>query len=155
MLRSIAMVSVLALALAGCDSTGNKQTAGTVLGGLGGAVAGAQFGQGSGQIAAGVAGALIGALIGSEVGKSLDRADQAAMARTTQSALESNPTGQATPWRNPDSGNHGTITPMKTVPQSDGSVCREFNQSINVGGKVEQGYGTACRQPDGSWKIVN
>jgi surface antigen len=24
-----------------------------------------------------------------------------------------------------------------------------------VGGKMQQGYGTACRQPDGSWRIVN
>ena len=26
-------------------------------------------------------------------------------------------------------------------------------QTITVGGEVQQGYGTACRQPDGTWKI--
>ena len=26
---------------------------------------------------------------------------------------------------------------------------------VNIGGKTEQAYGTACRQPDGSWKVVN
>jgi len=25
---------------------------------------------------------------------------------------------------------------------------------VIVGGQEEQAYGTACRQPDGSWKIV-
>jgi len=26
---------------------------------------------------------------------------------------------------------------------------------VTVGGETEQAYGTACRQPNGSWKIVN
>jgi len=35
-----------------------------------------------------------------------------------------------------------------------GAYCREFQSEIIVGGERETGYGTACRQPDGSWKIV-
>jgi surface antigen len=26
---------------------------------------------------------------------------------------------------------------------------------VTVGGRAEQAYGTACRQPDGSWQIVS
>lgn len=33
--------------------------------------------------------------------------------------------------------------------------CREYQRSITVGGYVQNGYGTACYMPDGSWKIVN
>jgi surface antigen len=33
--------------------------------------------------------------------------------------------------------------------------CREFTQRIVVDGEEVAAYGTACRQPDGSWKIVN
>ncbi len=33
------------------------------------------------------------------------------------------------------------------------ALCREFTRDIQIGGKVQQGYGTACRQPDGSWKV--
>ncbi len=33
--------------------------------------------------------------------------------------------------------------------------CREFTKDIVVGGRVQQGYGTACQQPDGSWQVVN
>lgn len=33
--------------------------------------------------------------------------------------------------------------------------CREFTKDIIVGGRVQQGYGTACQQPDGSWQVVN
>jgi hypothetical protein len=32
--------------------------------------------------------------------------------------------------------------------------CREFEQTIMVGGQAQKGYGTTCQQPDGSWKIV-
>jgi hypothetical protein len=32
--------------------------------------------------------------------------------------------------------------------------CREFQQTITVGGQTQEAYGTACRQSDGSWKIV-
>jgi len=158
MIRKIAVVTLLTFGLAACADTGgpgHKQTGGALLGGIGGAVAGSQFGSGTGQLAAVAAGTLLGALIGSEVGKSLDRADQAALAQTTTSSLETLPSGSSSTWRNPDSGNYGTVTPTNTYQNSRGQYCREFTQTINVGGRVEEGFGTACRQPDGSWQIVN
>ena len=33
--------------------------------------------------------------------------------------------------------------------------CREFQQTVMVGGQPQQGYGTTCLQPDGSWQIVS
>jgi surface antigen len=38
--------------------------------------------------------------------------------------------------------------------QANGTYCREFQQTITVGGQTQEGYGTACKQPDGAWKIV-
>ncbi|MBM3491860.1 MAG: glycine zipper 2TM domain-containing protein [Alphaproteobacteria bacterium] len=140
--------------LAACQDTGPKQGLGTLLGAAGGGLAGAQVGRGSGQLAAVAAGTLIGAFLGSEIGKSLDRADQAHMSRTTQQSLETAPSGRTSSWRNPDSGHHGTITPQPAYQTSGGEYCREFQQTVTVGNKTEQAYGTACRQPDGSWKIV-
>lgn len=32
--------------------------------------------------------------------------------------------------------------------------CREFQREVIIDGKPEHAYGTACLQPDGSWKIV-
>ena len=148
----LALVAVIGLGLTACQDAGTKQGVGSVLGGVGGAVAGAQFGSGKGQLAATAAGALLGALLGSEIGKSLDRADQAAMSQTTNRTLESAPTGQASSWRNPDSGNSGTVTPTRTYQRSGGEYCREYTQTVRVGGKTEEAYGTACRQPDGTWK---
>lgn len=33
--------------------------------------------------------------------------------------------------------------------------CREFTQTVYIGGKPQQGYGTACMASDGSWDIVS
>ena len=64
------------------------------------------------------------------------------------------PIGQQITWNNAQSGHSGTITPTRDGRDGAGNYCREFQQTINVGGQPQQGYGTACRQPDGSWKIA-
>ena len=151
-----AVLGIAALALAACSETmGQKQGIGTLLGAVAGGVAGSQVGKGRGQLVATGVGTLLGAIIGGEIGKSLDRADQLAMQHETQSTLETAPSGSTSTWHNPDSGNSGTVTPTKTYQQSDGTYCREFQQTVTVGGKTQEAYGTACRQPDGSWQIVS
>ena len=140
--------------LASCaQDAGQKQTLGTLIGAAGGGLLGAQVGKG--QLAATAAGALLGAMIGNEVGKSLDRADRMYMSQTRRKALETSKAGVKSKWVNPDSGHSGTITPRPAVEQSDGSYCREFQETVTIIGQQETAYGTACRQPDGTWKIVN
>ncbi|MGE5476703.1 MAG: RT0821/Lpp0805 family surface protein [Bacteroidales bacterium] len=148
-------VVVAASLLAACSSdTGPKQTGGAILGGVGGAVAGAQFGKGSGNLAMVAIGTLLGAFIGSEVGKSLDKADQQYAHQAGQRAFESAPTGQSVAWNNPDSGHSGTVTPTRTYEAASGQFCREYQTTVNIEGRNEQAYGTACRQADGSWRVV-
>jgi len=38
---------------------------------------------------------------------------------------------------------------------SDGQYCREYQSTVSVGGQPQPSYGTACLQPDGSWRVVN
>lgn len=141
---------------AGQDTGGiSKQDIGTVLGGVGGAVIGSTMGGGNGRIATTAAGAILGGLAGSAIGHSLDKADAAYANRNAQSAFETSQSGQTSQWRNPDSGNSGSITPQAAYKDSSGGYCREFTQTIVVAGKKQQGYGTACRQDDGTWKIVS
>jgi len=140
----------------GQDTFGvSKQDIGTVLGGVGGAVIGSQFGGGNGRIATTAAGAILGGLAGSSIGKSLDKADAQYAAQNTQKALENGQSGQSMPWQNPQSGNSGSVTPKAPYQNSNGQYCREFTQTIVVGGQKQQGYGTACRQSDGTWQIVS
>lgn len=158
MKKMILMMAVVAsIGLAGCESLqsgGTKQTVGTAGGAVLGGILGSKIGDGNGQLWATGAGALIGALVGSEIGKSLDRADQAYMGRANQEA-HSAPVGETISWNNPDSGNYGNVTPVRDGQDSSGNVCREYQQTIYVGGQQETGYGTACQQSDGSWRIVN
>lgn len=132
----------------------NKQDAGTVVGGVAGGVLGSQIGHGSGKTVATIAGALLGAGLGNQIGASLDRADMAYYNQTSQRALESGQPGQSFPWQNPQSGNSGVVTPSNYYRADNGQYCREYTQKISVGGKTQEGYGTACRQPDGSWQVV-
>ncbi len=70
-------------------------------------------------------------------------------------ALEYVPSHKASTWRNPDTGYSETLTPVKTYQTREGRYCREYVKTVTIGGEQQQVYGTACRQPDGSWVTVN
>lgn len=126
----------------------------TAMGGLGGAAAGGLLGATLGGGAKGIAaGTIIGGLLGGALGNVLDQRDRDLALQAAQNTLERAPSGSATAWRNPDSGNSGTFTPVRTYQEPSGQYCREYQQEVVVGGDRQQSYGTACRQPDGSWKI--
>ncbi|MFQ5960850.1 MAG: RT0821/Lpp0805 family surface protein [Candidatus Methylomirabilales bacterium] len=132
----------------------SNQAAGAILGGAVGAVAGAQFGSGSERHAAIAVGTLIGAIIGSEVGASLDKVDQACAYHAEQQAHTA-PIGQTIAWENHETGHSGTITPTREGYDTRTSrYCREYQTTVTIGGRTQQAYGTACRQPDGSWEIA-
>ena len=38
---------------------------------------------------------------------------------------------------------------------SDGRYCREYQAQVMVNGAPQASYGTACQQPDGSWRVEN
>jgi surface antigen len=102
---------------------------------------------------AAIAGAVIGgALLGGFAGNALDQRDKRLAAEAQQRALETAPTGKPVAWTNPDTGHSGTITPTKTY-QANGAYCREFQSDVIIDGKPDKAWGTACRQPDGSWKV--
>lgn len=153
MKAKIILVAMLAAALgvSGCAThTGPKENAGMIVGGLLGGVLGHQVGGGKGRTAATALGTLIGASIGGSVGRSMDDMDRMKVGAT----LETTRTGVTSRWENPDTGYEYAVTPTKTYETAEGP-CREYTMDAVIGGKTEQVYGTACRQPDGSWKIVD
>lgn len=153
----IAIVMIGAVSLAACEP-GSKEGGGTFIGALAGAALGATIagkGDSSGKAFGIVAGGLAGAAIGNSIGKSLDRADRLAMQQARYNAVEYTPSGETVRWHNPDSGNAGTYTPRPAQQDRAGRYCREFQQTVTIGGKTEEAYGKACRMPDGDWQIVN
>lgn len=149
MKRNIMTIAVISsfLAFSGCATEPTKQDAGMIIGGILGGVLGSQVGHGDGTTAAIIIGTLLGGAIGGSVGKSMDDTDRL----KTAHALETVRTGVPSQWRNPDTGNSYAVIPTKTYETNSGP-CREYTIDAMVGGKPEKVYGTACRQPDGSWK---
>lgn len=144
----LAIAVALAVSVSGGCALNQEQT-GSVIGGAAGAAAGSAVGKGSGRTVAIILGALIGSAAGANIGRHMDEQDRI---RTAQ-AMELNRTGEATRWRNPDTQRNYTVTPTRTYDSNEGP-CREFTMDAEVGGEPEHVYGTACRQADGSWKIV-
>ena len=149
--KSIAITMLVsALALSGCaENAGQKETGGALLGAALGGLLGSQFGSGGGRLAA----TAFGTLAGAAVGSSIDEVDRMKMRQAERVAYTA-PLNETIVWNNPDSGNHGSFTPVRDGRTDGGAYCREFQSEIIVGGKKEEGFGTACRQPDGTWKIV-
>jgi surface antigen len=128
---------------------------GSVVGGLTGAAIGYQVGKGSHHKDRGaLVGGLLGALAGGWVGNQLDARDRQYANRAYYDAFEEAPYGSTVTWRNPESGHHGYVTPTRGYERG-GSYCREYSQRIVIDGRSETAYGTACRQPDGTWQVVN
>jgi surface antigen len=155
-LRKIGVAAVLIAMLGGCAGQhyGTKETGGTLLGAAVGGLAGSQIGGGRGRLIATGVGTLIGAFIGNEVGRSLDRADRIYAARTADLALERYPDGAYARWENPNNGHSGYVVPTRTYETAPGRYCREYQTSVVINGRTETAYGTACRQPDGSWQVT-
>ena len=127
-----------------------KAVLGTVIGAGGAALlAGALGGRGWTVVAA----ALAGGLLGGAIGNRLDKKDKELAAQAAQRAFEAGQSGQPSVWNNPDSGNHGAITPTHTYQLATGQYCREYKQDVWIGNEKQQTYGTACRQADGTWQI--
>ncbi len=143
-------VAMLCLVLAGCAAQGPREESGMVIGGLLGGLLGAQADDHHLRPVAIVAGTLIGASIGGSIGSYMDETDRLRAGQT----LETVRTGVSSTWRNPDSGVQYQLTPTTTYETAQGP-CREYTMEALIGGRQEQIYGTACRQADGSWKIMN
>ena len=145
------LVGLVSLPLIGGCAT--KMETGTALGALAGGALAYGLGQDSSKKELWtVLGIGLGAMVGSNIGKQLDERDRYLMAQTFEHTMEQAPTNATGQWQNPDTGHGGTITPTNTIV-TNGTPCREFTQTVSIGGQMQEAYGTACRQADGSWKI--
>ena len=71
MFRSMLIVSAIAIALTGCQTT--NQATGGIVGGVAGALLGNTIGKGSGRNVSTAAGAIIGTIVGSQMGANMDQ----------------------------------------------------------------------------------
>lgn len=131
-----------------CDRGLVDANLGTLLGAVGGGLAGSRIGDGDGQVAATIGGVLLGAALGGALDAPADRG-------CFVQAMERAPGGSAIAWHNPDAGVRYEIVPEEGYERTSGRYCREYTSRAFIGSRLEEVTGTACRQPDGTWEIVN
>jgi surface antigen len=44
--------------------------------------------------------------------------------------------------------------PAASAPATLASDCREYQSRVLIGGRPQTAYGFACRQSDGSWRVM-
>jgi surface antigen len=134
---------------------------GTGLGAIVGGVIGNQFGKGSGRTAATIGGVILGGIAGNAIAKDAckdDHHDAYYYNNTYYDAFDSEDEDREYEWRNPYTNNYGYVTAGDYYDdgyQGYEGPCREFSQRVFIDGRPETAYGVACRQHDGSWRIVS
>ena len=135
---------------------GNLTSDKTLLGAGMGAAAGGLIGAAAHGGAAGiVGGVLLGGLVGGAAGDYLTQQDQRNQMMARQQALEEQQAYRPVSWNNPQTGAAGSVTPVRTYQTASGQYCREFQENVTINGQRQNAYGTACLQPDGSWRVVS
>ena len=153
MLRILAAAAIaVSLTLAGC-AEGNKADSGLVVGAVAGGLLGNTVGRGGGRAAATIVGAVVGGIVGSEIGRSMDKQDRLLAQQAEYDAFERGPPGRPVRWQNPDNGRYGDIVVMETYSRG-GYNCRDYSHTIYIDGRPQSMRGTACRNPDGTWRNV-
>jgi surface antigen len=85
---------------------------------------------------------------------SLSKHDLALMQSAAREQMDGKPDGTAIAWQNPESGNSGSATLVKTSVVN-GQTCRLIRHTILPKGEsAPTSYiVNICRQSDGSWKL--
>ena len=96
---------------------------------------------------------LNGAIIGQQIGTGLDATSIRAALQAEYDALETGKPGQNINWAG-SNGLTGFVTPQQTY-QVGSQNCRRYIHTIVLNGQRQQGSGTACRNPDGSWSALS
>lgn len=130
------------------DGRCNREVIGTVLGGTVGGVIGGNTA--SDRTLGTVAGVIVGAVVGNVIGRAMDDADRYCTGHT----LEYVEDGHSVTWQGSNGHVRYQVMPLNTY-RSNASYCREFVVIRDGSGYNDEDHGEACRNPDGSWRLVH
>lgn len=128
------VLGALAATLAGCISTGPRES---VV-----------------PIAAPPAGALVGGVVSQPIGRGLDDRERQRAEQAEFEALENGRPGSPVDWRSNREGYRGEVVPGPRY-RVNAYDCRDYTHRIWSGGEPQAARGTACRQSDGTWRPIN
>jgi surface antigen len=70
-------------------------------------------------------------------------------------SFEHVPDRRTVAWFDAATAVHYSVVPMRTLRTSDGHFCREYTAKATLNGHAADVYGTACRQSDGRWVLID
>lgn len=137
----LVLVAGLLVGVAGCGTTGSSQ---------GSAAATSAGAADSGKIIA----AMSGGLINGSIGAGLSQSEKRNALQAEYKALEYTASGQPVGWKGDQPSHYGQV--IAAQPYRVGSQdCRQYAQTVYAGGAGATARGTACRNADGSWSLLN
>lgn len=101
-----------------------------------------------------VAGVEDGGLIGGRLGADLSRKDHLYGLEAEYRALETAPAGQPVTWEDEGTDSSGRV--VAAQPYRVGSQdCRQYSHTVDIADIQRSAKGTACRNDDGSWIVLD
>lgn len=106
---------------------------------------------GTGQVLnAGISG---GGLVGGALGAALERTDRKIAFEAEYKALEYSKGGELVAWAGASGSVAGKV--VAAQPYRVGSQdCRQYSHEITLSGSASNARGTACRNTDGTWTLL-
>jgi surface antigen len=132
------------------QGTCDRERIGQILGGIAGAAIGSSVTHGDGRNAAIIGGAIIGVIVGGNIGRSMDRVDQGCVGQI----LEHDPDGNRVAWFDAEGGTEYQVTPEMPFKDRSGRYCRKYLTDAADDGVNRRTYNTACRESNGTWKMI-
>jgi surface antigen len=136
-------------------AAGDATLLGTGFGAIAGGLIGNQFGHGAGRFAFTTLGVATGATLGNDLGRSIDYAN-ASYAGGGYSGASYTSYDSAVAVRQPYKANY--VAPVAPSPIYEdgetGAFCRAYSRRVHTPSGWQEEYGTACLEPDGSWRRV-
>lgn len=131
----------------------SSDPAGVLLGALIGGLIGNAAGDGRGSSTA--AGVIIGGAVGAAMTKDMDCEDRSYAYRSYYNGFNSGRPGARYSWTNPRTRHRGDVVVGNYYTDRSGFRCTTFTQTIYIQGRPQVSRGHACRQPDGTWAVVD
>ncbi|MEE3625663.1 RT0821/Lpp0805 family surface protein [Nitrospirillum sp. BR 11752] len=75
--------------------------------------------------------------------------------QTALKAATGKPIQETVTWTNPETGRQGTVKMLRDGFDAKNRPCREFHSVVFQGQLFRHQTGFICRQPDGSWEVVD
>ena len=123
--------------------------AGGLIGGLLGNAAG------HGRTGPTIAGVIFGGAVGAALTSNMNCEDRSYAYRTYYIGFNSGRYGERYEWRNPRNNHRGEFRIRSYYNDPYGFRCARFTQVTYIQNRSFNVRGIACRQPDGSWAVVN